>query len=108
MKQLINSIDTYLTKFRVCSGTGKASSVRETSNLVIETVEKKPGAKVKHRFVGDASKVVAKGNGLKKAFAGRAANFSVEVKGAGTVHNRTRYMTNRRSAAVRSCTSFCR
>ena len=57
--------------------------MRETSNLVIETVEKKPGAKVKHRFVGDASKVVAKGNGLKKAFAGRAANFSVEVKGAG-------------------------
>ena len=67
----------------MCLGTGKASSVRETSNLVIETVEKKPGAKVKHRFVGDASKVVAKGNGLKKAFVGRPASFTVDVKGAG-------------------------
>lgn len=49
----------------------------------METVEKKPGAVTTKRFHGDASKVVAKGNGLKKAFVNRPANFTVEVKDAG-------------------------
>lgn len=50
---------------------------------MVETVEKKPGEAPKKKYVGDASKVVAKGNGLQKAFAGRPATFTVDVKGAG-------------------------
>ena len=37
----------------------------------------------KKRFHGDANKVVAKGNGLKKAFPNRPANFTLECKDAG-------------------------
>lgn len=51
--------------------------------MVVETVEKKPGAVSKKRFVGDASKITAKGPGLKKAFVNRPANFTVDVAGAG-------------------------
>ena len=47
-------------------------------------MEKKPGASAKKRFHGDASKVVAKGNGLKKTFAGNMTNITVDVKDAGT------------------------
>ena len=50
---------------------------------MVETVEKKPGAVTKKRFHGDASKVVAKGNGLKKAFMNRPATFTLECKDAG-------------------------
>jgi filamin len=67
----------------VCPGKGKPSQIKETSALVVETVEKKPGAAPKKKFVGDASKVVAKGNGLQKAFMGRPATFTVDTKDAG-------------------------
>lgn len=65
------------------TGKGKPSQIKENSALVVETVEKKPGEAPKKKYVGDASKVVAKGNGLQKAFAGRPATFTVDVKGAG-------------------------
>lgn len=65
------------------AGKGQPSQIKEASTLVVETVEKKPGASPKKKFVGDASKVVAKGNGLQKAFMGRPATFTVDVKGAG-------------------------
>lgn len=64
-------------------GAGKGSEITETSNLVVETVEKKPGAAPKKRFHGDAAKIMTKGNGIKKAFANRNANFSIDVKDAG-------------------------
>ena len=52
--------------------------------MVVETVEKKAGAGGKVRkFRGDASKVVAKGQGLKKAFTNRLMNFLVDIKDAG-------------------------
>lgn len=65
------------------TGTGKPSDLQETSSLTVETVEKKPGAVTKKRFTGDASKVVAKGNGLTKAFANRPATFTLDVGNAG-------------------------
>ncbi len=64
-------------------GKGKASDIRETSGLVVETVEKVPGKSAGKRFSGDASKVVVTGNGLKKAFANRASQFNIDVKDAG-------------------------
>jgi filamin len=64
-------------------GTGRPSSIKEASSLVVETVEKKPGAVSKKKLHGDASKVVAKGNGLKKAFQNRAATFTIDPKDAG-------------------------
>jgi filamin len=67
----------------VVTGQGKPAAVKESSHLAIETVEKKPGATAQKKFVGDASKVTAQGNGLKKGFSGRPANFTVDVKGAG-------------------------
>jgi len=67
------------------SGSGKPSDINVTSSLFVETVEKKQGAVKAKRFHGDASRVVAQGNGLKKAFAGRAATFTLEVKDAGNV-----------------------
>ncbi|KAL8592277.1 hypothetical protein ACOMHN_036911 [Nucella lapillus] len=67
------------------SGTGrKASAIKETSSMVIETVEKKAGAGGKiRRFRGDASKVAAKGQGLRKAFTNRLQTFILDVKDAG-------------------------
>lgn len=65
------------------TGTGRKSDINETSALVVETEEKKPGSSAKKRFEGDASKVVAKGNGLKKTFLGRMSNFTIDTKGAG-------------------------
>lgn len=65
------------------TGKGKASDVTETSGLAVETVEKKPGAKKQKKFSGDASKVSAKGTGLKKAFMNRPAQFNIDVKDAG-------------------------
>lgn len=50
----------------------------------METVEKKPGAVKTKRFVGDASKVVSKGNGLKKGFMNRTNTFTIDTKDAGT------------------------
>ena len=66
------------------TGTGKGSEIAVTSILHVETVEKKPGVVQTKRFHGDASRVVASGNGLKKGFSGRAANFTLDVKDAGT------------------------
>ena len=69
-----------------CIGAGKGSEIAVTSTLFVETVEKKPGAVSAKRFHGDASRVVASGNGLKKGFAGRAANFTLDIKDAGLTH----------------------
>ena len=65
------------------TGRGKASEMIESSGLVVETVEKVEGAKPKKKFHGDATKVSARGNGLKKAFMNRPATYNVDVKGAG-------------------------
>lgn len=52
--------------------------------MAVEAVEKSAGEQKKTKtFKGDATKVVAKGNGLKKAFSGSAGNFTIDVKGAG-------------------------
>ena len=77
-----HSVSFLLTMF---SGSGrKASPVLEHSSMVVETVEKKAGSKTTKKFRGDASKVVARGAGLKKAFMGRAQNFTIDVREAGT------------------------
>jgi len=65
------------------TGVGKASDVIDMSSLAVETVEKVPGKEKKKKFVGDASKVVVKGTGFKKAFINRPATFTIEVTGAG-------------------------
>jgi filamin len=70
------------TKAKI-GGKGKASDVTETSGLAVETVEKKPGAKKTKKFTGDASKVTARGAGLKKCFMNRPATFNIDVKDAG-------------------------
>jgi len=67
----------------IITGTGKSSDMTETSALAVETGEKKEGAVTKKRFHSDASKVQVKGNGLKKAFFNRLANFTIDVTGAG-------------------------
>lgn len=67
----------------VVTGSGKASEIAISSSLFVETVEKKEGAVTAKRFHGDASRVVAQGNGLKKAFSGRSAAFTLDVKEAG-------------------------
>lgn len=68
----------------IVTGSGrKPSPVLEQSSMVVETVEKKPGSKVTKKFHGDASKVVARGPGIKKAFMNRAQNFTIDVKDAG-------------------------
>jgi len=74
----------------MCShaGAGKGSEIAVTSTLFVETVEKKPGAVATKRFHGDASRVIASGNGLKKGFHGRAANFTLDVKDAGLTSHR--------------------
>ena len=64
-------------------GRGKASDMTETSSLVVETVAKKEGKQTTKKFHSDASKVMAKGNGLKKAFMNRPATYNIDVKGAG-------------------------
>lgn len=62
----------------------KPSPITEQSSMVVETVEKKPGTGKKAvHFTGDASKVVAKGNGLKKAFTNRLLNVTIDIKDAG-------------------------
>ncbi|XP_064616550.1 filamin-A-like isoform X2 [Liolophura sinensis] len=69
----------------VATGVGrKPSPITEQSSMVVETVEKKPGTGKKAiHFTGDASKVVAKGNGLKKAFTNRLLNVTIDIKDAG-------------------------
>lgn len=67
------------------SGTGrKPSPIVEQSSMVVETVEKKVGAGGKvRRLRGDASKIIARGPGLKKAFTNQLQSFSIDVKDAG-------------------------
>uniref|UniRef100_A0A2C9KC16 Uncharacterized protein n=1 Tax=Biomphalaria glabrata TaxID=6526 RepID=A0A2C9KC16_BIOGL len=69
----------------VVTGVGrKPSPVVEQSSMAVETVEKKAGAGgVRRKLTGDASKVIAKGPGLKKAFTNRVQTFNVEIKDAG-------------------------
>ena len=50
--------------------------------MSVETVEKKAGAGGK-KLRGDASKVVVKGAGLKRAMTNRVQNLTVDVKEAG-------------------------
>ena len=73
------------TRISACSaGSGKASELTQLSSLYVEAVEKKPGAAKTKHFHGDAGKVVASGNGLKKGFPGRPCTFNLEAKDAGT------------------------
>ncbi|KAK2160895.1 hypothetical protein LSH36_125g02020 [Paralvinella palmiformis] len=65
------------------TGAGKPSEITETSGLSVETVEKKPGAVKTKRFMGDANKIMTKGNGLKKGFINRTNTFTIETKDAG-------------------------
>jgi filamin len=65
------------------TGPAKQSQIAETSTLFVETVEKKPGESKVKRFHGDASRVVAQGNGLHKGFAGRPSTFTLDVKNGG-------------------------
>ena len=65
------------------AGKGKASEMSQLSSLFVEAVEKKPGAAKTKHFHGDAGKVVAQGNGLKKGFPGRPCVFNLEAKDAG-------------------------
>lgn len=65
------------------TGEGKASGIKEISGLFVETVEKKPGQASAKRFHGDASRVVAQGNGLKKGLANRPCAFTLDFKDAG-------------------------
>lgn len=51
--------------------------------MVVETVEKRPGAKSLRRFRGDASKVNVRGPGLKKARCNQTQTFTIDVKDAG-------------------------
>lgn len=61
----------------------KPSPVNEQSTMVVETVEKQPGAKSLARFRGDAGRVTVRGPGLKKAAINRLQSFTVDVKDAG-------------------------
>jgi filamin len=67
----------------IITGRGKPSEVKENSGLYVETTEKKPGLLRSKSFMGDVSKVIVSGAGLKKGFVGRAANFNIEIKDAG-------------------------
>jgi filamin len=64
-------------------GSGKKGEINETSSIFVETVEKKPGVSNVKRFSGDAKRVVASGNGLKKGFHGRPSTFTLDFKDAG-------------------------
>jgi len=81
----VNSHTIPVRVMDVAAGAGKGSEIAVTSSLFVETVEKKPGVVQGKRFHGDASRVVASGNGLKKGFSGRAANFTLDIKDAGTI-----------------------
>ncbi|XP_041363463.1 filamin-A-like isoform X1 [Gigantopelta aegis] len=66
------------------TGSGrKPSPLTEQSSMVVETVEKKVGAHVKKHHRGDASKVTAKGPGLKRAFTNRNLNVTIDTREAG-------------------------
>uniref|UniRef100_A0A194AJE0 Putative filamin-A-like protein isoform X7 n=1 Tax=Pinctada fucata TaxID=50426 RepID=A0A194AJE0_PINFU len=66
------------------SGSGrKPSPLNEQTSMVVETVDKKPGAKSLRRFKGDASKVTVRGPGLKKARMNSQQSFTIDVKDAG-------------------------
>jgi len=67
----------------VVTGAGKKGDINEVSSIFVETTEKKPGVVSTKRFHGDAKRVVANGNGLKKGFSGRAATFTIDFKDAG-------------------------
>ena len=72
--------------------TDKALGVNESSQVVVETVQK---VSVKHddgpqgptmpKFNSDASKVTCKGLGLKKAHPGRQNNFTINASQAGEI-----------------------
>jgi len=67
----------------IVSGAGKKGDINEVSSIFVETTEKKPGVVSTKRFHGDAKRVIANGNGLKKGFSGRAATFTLDFKDAG-------------------------
>ena len=51
-------------------------------------MEKRQASNKSRCFIGDASRVVVGGLGLKKGFIGRSATFSVDVKDAGRIYFR--------------------
>ncbi|KAK7101853.1 hypothetical protein V1264_020173 [Littorina saxatilis] len=67
-------------------GSGQASAVQEHASVVVETVTK-TSTTTKFsgiaKFSSDATKCVAKGNGLTKAFRGKTTSFTVDTTGAG-------------------------
>lgn len=67
-------------------GSGKKSDINETSTIFVETSEKKAGESKAKRFHGDAKRVVAAGNGIKKGFHGRPATFTLDFKDAGILY----------------------
>ncbi|GFS01516.1 filamin-A [Elysia marginata] len=65
------------------TGTGrKPSPIMEQSSMSVETVEKKAGVPSR-KLRGDASKVVVKGAGLKRAMTNRVQSLTVDTKDAG-------------------------
>ncbi|XP_069125189.1 filamin-A-like isoform X3 [Argopecten irradians] len=67
------------------SGSGrKPLQVNEQTSMVVETMEKKHGGKSVKRMRGDASKVVARGAGLKKIRTNTVQSFSLDTKEAGS------------------------
>lgn len=61
----------------------KPLQVNEQTSMVVETMEKKHGGKSVKRMRGDASKVVARGQGLKKIRTNQQLSFSIDTKEAG-------------------------
>lgn len=65
------------------TGSGrKPSPIKEQSSMSVETVEKKAGVPSR-KLRGDASKVVVKGAGLKRAMTNRVQSLTVDTKDAG-------------------------
>ena len=76
----------FLKLVNLFEGQGKPSGYHEQASVVVETVTK---TSVMSKFSGlqkfqsDASRCTAEGNGLKKAFRGKQATFSVDTSQAG-------------------------
>ncbi|XP_076447622.1 filamin-A-like isoform X2 [Babylonia areolata] len=67
-------------------GSGQASNSTQHASVVVETVTKTSTTtkfSAMQKFSSDASKCVAKGNGLTKAFRCKPTSFTVDVTGAG-------------------------
>ena len=78
---------------------GYASSCREHSNIVFETVEKTAHsshlASMQKSMHSDASRVKVKGNGLSKAFRNQKAQFVVDTREAGELKTSENFLIQR-------------